>query len=76
MYHLCHWLQRKGVRQPPVIQLVQRMQPMIWWNTTPRVALEAKDTSERVACYSERPVHMTAASHHKSLSRLVDSFLG
>jgi hypothetical protein len=49
---------------------------MIWRNLTPRVTLEAKDTSERVACYSERPVHMTAASHGNPLSRLVDGFLG
>jgi hypothetical protein len=76
MYHLCHWLPKKGDRQPPVMQLVRRMQPMILSSTTPRVALEAKDTSERVACYSERPLHMSAASHRKSLSRLVDSFVG
>jgi hypothetical protein len=66
----------EGERQRPEMQLAQGMQPMIWWNTSSRVALEAKDTSERVACHSERPMHMTDASHRKSLSRLVDSFLG
>lgn len=49
---------------------------MFWRNIISGVVLEAKDTSERVACYSERPVHMTAASHSTPLLRLVDSFLG
>ena len=49
MYHLCHWSSKKGDRQPPVMQLVRGMQPIIERITTLRVGVVGccnKDSSK------------------------------